>query len=75
VIVVKACSSPSITSVYAGETNPAARAVRNARAKRRSIIKTMKRAGRKSERRGTTVPNSVLIAPAEDAIVVAVVVS
>ena len=75
VIVMKACPSPSITSVYAGETNPAARAVRNARAKRRNIIKTMKRAGRKSGRRGTTVPNSVLIAPAEDAIVVAVVVS
>jgi hypothetical protein len=61
--------------VYAGDTNPAARAVRKAEAHRRNIIKIMKRAGRKRGRRGTTVPNNVLIAPAEDAIVVAVAVS
>jgi len=75
-LVAKVCLSPSkADSVYAGETNPAANPVRNAKAQRRSIIKTMKRAGRKRGRRGTTVPNNVLIAPVEAAIVVAVVVS
>jgi hypothetical protein len=61
--------------VYAGDTSPAARAVRRARDHRRNTIKIMKRAGRKRGRRGTTVPNNVLIAPVEDATVVAVAVS